>query len=1227
MALDDKIKQAQAELLAQQMLAIGSQPTSAPSPRMARAAQLAGQREAAASTESASMLRNLFSGATQIPGSVYEYGRGIAQSERPLAAFGEDVSALAGGLYEGFKQDPVGFTLDMAPIVGEIRSAMESRELSNMANEAAAAGDTALADRYRQLAAMAAAGAVPFGGIGARGAKRSAMSNIVDVPPGDARAMLNELPLQTGASELPTTAAVPEAPVPELPPTESSAMLTQLDEIAAAPTSPESRLTPQETEVVTKSVGEDPNKRQEALDRVRQFKQDYSTESGWAPIDITGITYNKAGRPEIVAKKIPYNFQKPPEGVSQSQWEEQLSNGLVSEVNDVVNRAKAGDEAALGILQQANWYRSMRDRLRSEFGGIGDVFADVLGTTSAQTGVEQNFKNATEILRRFSRGEFDNELNAYQRRIDQGLSVDGQELTALHKAGEFPLITSAAGKLFNSNSPSSMGALLNMFRSVKQGSSPKTPNFTGNLIGLTNEATIDVWAARILRRLSGQPRIPPLAEKGVAGKHLAGSTLTQPVVGQEFGFGQDVFRRAADTINENGTIKSVVPELGNLGPDDLQAVAWFMEKERWTDNGWTSKAGEGGSLDFEMSLAGAPDQGRVYDLRRAINAGFKAPAKRKTETDLEYEGRLEVARREYDAAKARNQAELAIMEAPLQRYQLGVSGERPNRPMSNYAQAELAAPFDDAVRNDPSVLTYNLANTYGSFMGQTERALNAEFVTRANFDPQALVRRLVEQGKQYDQDAVFFSKIVPSSTPNARPGVEIYFKESVTPEQMAKATERLRQYGVDGFTYVTDMRFDDRIDRQTRTGSPETAALTGLRFQYVPEFDDAFDPARAAEIYKEKAALFQDIVSDTIQEGNVSDSRLTFYDTQVFFRNGYDDFLRRTATDRNREARGELPGSTNAPQPDNGREVGAELPEPVRNGGGQAPSGTGSPGQVASQGTLGAALTQLNITPQRMDEWRSSREGMRQEKVPQVQQAAEALREGKISTEEYQRTVQQYQPIKPLAAVQKMPTVEEIAMALGKNAEKSPGIVGVNVDIPDGTRVASRLDIPAYEKYDTWVVSLHDGNKTGGNAIGYGQAAVINDVDFMSSAKAALNIATGKSAKGTIARMYGSWENRDPQAVAQQARDILSGKAPDAADWAEVGMNPFRHSYFYRKSDGMPVASAEQVIQVGPLVLAKKPVTRPVESPEHEVNTPEGPRYFKKGGNVERVTNDNRKYF
>jgi hypothetical protein len=113
--------------------------------------------------------------------------------------------------------------------------------------------------------------------------------------------------------------------------------------------------------------------------------------------------------------------------------------------------------------------------------------------------------------------------------------------------------------------------------------------------------------------------------------------------------------------------------------------------------------------------------------------------------------------------------------------------------------------------------------------------------------------------------------------------------------------------------------------------------------------------------------------------------------------------------------------------------------------------------------------------------------------------------------------------------------------------------------------------------------------------------------------------------KGTIARINGSWENHDSAAIEKLAQDILDGTAPDADQWTEVGMNPFRHSYFYRKSDGTPVANAEQVVQIGPLVLAKKVETRPVESPEHEIKTPKGTQYFKGGGDVDRK-DDNRTY-
>jgi hypothetical protein len=720
----------------------------------------------------------------------------------------------------------------------------------------------------------------------------------------------------------------------EPPDTDSSRML---DDIAQATVPDAIKLSRAENAVINEKVGTSRKNRQAAKAEAQRIKSNYSPAEGWAPIQVSNIKKDKQGNPNKVEfKKIPYGFQRPPEGVDVEVWKRKLTDGIVGEVDDVVRRAQQGDQAALDILAQANWYRGMRDQLRSEFGGIGDVFADILGTTSAQTNVEQNFKNAVEILRRYSRGDYDNELAAYQRRIDQGLPVDGKTLTRLHKEGEFPLITKAGGELFNTNSPSSMGALLDMFRSVKTGSSPKTPNFTGNLIGLTNEATVDVWAARMLRRMAEQPRIPPAAEQGVSGSHLVGSSLYEPRVGGEFGFGQDVFRDAARRINESGSIRSVSPELGDLGPDDLQAVAWFIEKERWTNNGWTTKAGEGGSLEYEMSLAGAPDQARVDELRRSINQGFKTPARRKTETDAEYEGRVAVARRTFDDNRDQMQAELSIMEAPLQRYQLGVAGERPNQPMSGYAQAELASEFDDVARNDESVLTYNLANTYGSFMGDTERALNAEFVVRQNFNPEALRRRLVEQGRAYDQDAVFMSRVVSADTPNARPGVEIYFKESITPAQMAKVTERLREKGVDGFTYVTDMRFDDRINRQTRSGDSETAALTGLRFQYVPEFDDAFDPARSSEIYAEQADLFRDVVADTIADGNVSDARMTYYDTEVYFRDDYDDYLTRSAPEGNPEARGELATGADDPQSNRSGEGRPEPPEPVRDRGGQA---------------------------------------------------------------------------------------------------------------------------------------------------------------------------------------------------------------------------------------------------------------------------------------------------
>ncbi len=851
-------------------------------------------------TESKNMLENIISGAGKIPDSVGNYFVRPDETGGPSLVsprqVGSDLVSLGGAMYEGLKEDPVGFTLDVLPVTGEVRSGMDADKFSDLANEARAAGDTKAADLYEQIVTMSAAGTAPIVGIGARATRRAAIKTAKET------AEKNAL-------------------------TEAGKML---DEVDALPTKIDN-LSRKERGALNRSSGRSQKKRELARSVAEKFKSNYSSDKGWAPVEIIGAEF-KGKNAKIKVKEIPYGFQNPPAGVELPQWKQQLSDGIVTEVEGIVKRAEAGDQAALDILGQANWYRGMRDQLRSEFGGLGDVFADVLGTTSAQTNVEQNFANAVEIMRRYSRGDYDAELAAYAKRVDAGERVDGTTLNKMHKAGEFPLITKDSGALFNSNSPASMGALLDMFRTVKAGDAPKTPNFTGNLIGLTNEATIDVWAARMLRRLSGQDRIPPLAEKGVTGQHLVGSSLLEPRVGQEFGFGQEVYRDAANRVNQSGLVQRVDPNLGALGPDDLQAIAWFIEKEQWAKNGWTTKSGEGGSLEYEMSFAGAEGPERVVELRRQINKGFKTPKKRKTETDAAYDLRVMDARTAFEQTRREAQDELTGLSAPLQRFQLGVAGERPNQPMSNYGQAELAAEFDDVVRDDSSVLTYNLANTYGSFMGDTERSLNAEFVVRENFDPQPLRQRLIEQGKQYDQDSVFLSKVVPEGTPNARPGVEIYFKQKLTPQELATVTERLREKGVDGFTYITDMRFDDRINRQTRPGDPETAGLNGLRFQYVPEFDEAFDPQNATQSYKKAEDLFFEVVEDTINDGNVSDARVTYYDTEVYQRGDYDEQLTRFAEEADGQKGGGLSSGENVTRPDSGPEVGAELSRDVPDG-------------------------------------------------------------------------------------------------------------------------------------------------------------------------------------------------------------------------------------------------------------------------------------------------------
>ena len=242
------------------------------------------------------------------------------------------------------------------------------------------------------------------------------------------------------------------------------------------------------------------------------------------------------------------------------------------------------------------------------------------------------------------------------------------------------------------------------------------------------------------------------------------------------------------------------------------------------------------------------------------------------------------------------------------------------------------------------------------------------------------------------------------------------------------------------------------------------------------------------------------------------------------------------------------------------------------------------------------------------------REQQRQKRVPVIQEEAVKLSEGLTSSKKYRDVVKAEQPIKQITKdnFPELPTKTDIVGALKATDPRKikTGIIGINKKIEDGTLVGSRLDIPSYDNYDKWIVSLHDGTKKGGDAIGYGQTALLKNVEFVSSAKGGLNIAKGKP-KATIARIHGKYYNAEPELVYESAKKLM-----DNPEWIQVGMNPFKHSYFYNKTTGMPVFRADEVVQVGPLVLAKG-IKKPTisELKQLKVKTKDGKiRMFNKGG-------------
>ena len=251
---------------------------------------------------------------------------------------------------------------------------------------------------------------------------------------------------------------------------------------------------------------------------------------------------------------------------------------------------------------------------------------------------------------------------------------------------------------------------------------------------------------------------------------------------------------------------------------------------------------------------------------------------------------------------------------------------------------------------------------------------------------------------------------------------------------------------------------------------------------------------------------------------------------------------------------------------------------------------------------------------------------------PEVARAYKARQEGRITKEEYDAVV--LGTISPYDFVPKPATYEKMEGALPSQKRDK-----INVPIEDGTEVGLRLDIPAYLYKGVWIPTLHP-TPTGMTNSHRATARILN-VDFTMSNKkgigsdqkkgisiiesqipgtnayiekkeieksipieleklketkkykeadkktkdkmrAKIRSPLNKFSKSPYAKMIGKFVNKTDEENNLSAKEFLN-----SPNWIQVGFDPRRHSYFYDRKTGEPVTFAEEVIQVGPLVLAK----------------------------------------
>jgi hypothetical protein len=195
----------------------------------------------------------------------------------------------------------------------------------------------------------------------------------------------------------------------------------------------------------------------------------------------------------------------------------------------------------------------------------------------------------------------------------------------------------------------------------------------------------------------------------------------------------------------------------------------------------------------------------------------------------------------------------------------------------------------------------------------------------------------------------------------------------------------------------------------------------------------------------------------------------------------------------------------------------------------------------------------------------------------------------------YRAAVDEINPIKPITTMPELIDNIDVVGALGEKtttlSKKKTGILSVNRQFRQDEIVTSRLDINGYTNHDKWVAAVRTTEDVaeGFSPTAYGKAVFLKDVDMLQPEglqKKSLRIAAGAE-KGPHAVMQGKYQQLSPEEVYQYAESVFEDSLKEGSEWVQIGYNPVRAGFFYDRATGLPLEAAEEVIQVGNLVLGK----------------------------------------